>query len=132
MANASRSRAPALSGSDRARLIQQGIEPPQIELELPAQQRISGRLEHEQARQQPAQLGQVDVQRRHCAGRRALAPQLIDQPVAGKRRPAAEGQQRQQRTLTAAGQRNEAAVALQHERPEHAETTRPTGHRATQ
>ena len=115
-----------------ARPRQQCLEPPQIELVLAADERIPGRLEHEQPAQQRAHLGEVHVQRRDGAGGRTLSPQLVDKPVARERRAAAEGQQRQQRPLTPAGQRNEPSVTLEHERPQHPETTQPTGHRATQ
>jgi hypothetical protein len=68
------------------------------------------------------------VQRRHGTRGRRLAPELIDQPVAGDRYAPTEHEQCQQRALAAAGQRHTYAVPLEHERAKDPEATCVTDH----
>ena len=65
-----------------ARLLDELIETPHVELKRPRLERVARRPEDEQPAEQPAQLREVDVQCRHRAGRRVLSPELVDQAIA--------------------------------------------------
>jgi hypothetical protein len=114
-----------------ARLLDQRIEPPDVQLEAIGCQRVARAFQRQQPAEQDAQLGEVHVQRRDRTGRRPVAPQLVDEPVAGEGHAPRQQQQRQQRALASAGQRHAAALVLEHEWPQYPESPHIPGQATT-
>ena len=72
--------------------------------------------------QRLAQMRHIPLQRFRCRRRRSLAPQLIDQPIARDRLPAAQQQDRQQRPLLRAAEHNPALPVDHLKRPQDSES----------